>query len=101
MLAVVASAAGAELAAAWASAVEGMILPTITNNTAHIAAQDTAEIAANIFADLEDRTIRIFSISRLLDSTRRGDFHSAPPELMPQRNSKATTTPGTPHLQLS
>ncbi|MGC1922126.1 MAG: hypothetical protein WA682_19680, partial [Acidobacteriaceae bacterium] len=62
-----------------------------------IAAQDTAEIAANIFADLEDKTIRNFSISRLLSTSRRGDFHSTPLQLLPQRHSKATTAPRTPH----
>jgi hypothetical protein len=81
--------------------VEGITLPTRTNNAAQIATQDTAEIAANIFADLEDKTIRSFSISRLLNTSRRGDFHSTPLELLPQRHSKATTTPGTPHGQLS
>jgi hypothetical protein len=73
----------------------------ITNDAAHIAAQDTAEIAANIFADLEDRTMRSFSISCLLDISRRGDFHSTPLKLLPQSHSKATSAPGIPHLQLS
>jgi hypothetical protein len=73
----------------------------ITNIAAQIAAQDTAEIAANIFADLEDKTIRSFFISRLLDTTRHGDFHSTPLQLLPQRHSKATTAPRTLHDQLS
>jgi hypothetical protein len=73
----------------------------ITNNAAHIAAQDAAEIAANIFADLEDTTIRSFSISYLLDTSRRRDFHSTPLKRLPQRHSKATTASGTSHLQLS
>jgi hypothetical protein len=73
----------------------------ITNTAAQIAAQDTAEIAANIFADLEDKTIRIFSISRLLNTSRRGDFHSTPLKLLPQRHSKATTAQRTPGHPLS
>jgi hypothetical protein len=53
--------------------VEGITLPTITNTAAQIAAQDTAELAANIFADLKDTTLRVFPISRLLNTSRRGD----------------------------